>query len=284
MRTHTIRGHDNVALHVVEHGSATAPAILLVHGFAQCHLCWQLQYADARLQEFRLVAFDLRGHGSSDKPQTPQSYVDGAALAEDIWCVIEALDLQRPVLAAWSYAGLIACDYLRHVGTTNLSGLALIAARSKVGTAAARQMSGSLFLSLVPGLVARDADARVAAITAFLHELTVSPLPLTDFYQMLGYNISVPPHVCAALLGRQADNDDVLSTLDIPTWIVHGDADTSILPVMAEHHAKIIPNAKLSIYTNVGHAPFYERSDLFNRELYEFAMLCCADEQTTETT
>jgi non-heme chloroperoxidase len=88
---------------------------------------------------------------------------------------------------------------------------------------------------------------------------------------MLGYNVTVPAHVCAALLARVTENDDVLSTLDIPTTLVHGDLDTSIRLSMAEHHGRIIANASLQISPNIGHAPYLEASVRFNQELLEFA-------------
>lgn len=91
---------------------------------------------------------------------------------------------------------------------------------------------------------------------------------------MLGYNLAVPPFVCKAMLDRSADNDDVLNGVKVPVLLSHGDADTSVLPAMAQHNAAQISRPKLSMYPDVGHAPFYEAAPRFNRELADFAEDC----------
>jgi non-heme chloroperoxidase len=57
---------DGVRLAVYEWGNPSGPELLLVHGFAQCHLCFQPQVRSALARDFRIVAFDFRGHGASD--------------------------------------------------------------------------------------------------------------------------------------------------------------------------------------------------------------------------
>jgi pimeloyl-ACP methyl ester carboxylesterase len=51
------------------------------------------------------------------------------------------------------------------------------------------------------------------------------------------------------------------------TW---GEKDTIVLPSMGQHTAGLAKNAKSSLYPNVGHAPFWEAPERFNRELKEF--------------
>jgi pimeloyl-ACP methyl ester carboxylesterase len=63
----------------------------------------------------------------------------------------------------------------------------------------------------------------------------------------------------------------VLSAIRVPTLITHGGADEIVLPAVAEQHAALIPHAVQSVYPGVGHAPFAEAPDRFNRELREFA-------------
>jgi non-heme chloroperoxidase len=42
--------------------------ILLIHGISQSHLCWFKQFSSPLRERYRLVTYDLRGHGGSDKP------------------------------------------------------------------------------------------------------------------------------------------------------------------------------------------------------------------------
>ena len=269
-----VTGAGGAQLHVAELGDPAGPPILLLHGYAQTHQCWKRQLKADDLAGLRLVAVDLRGHGQSDKPADDRAYADGEAWAEDIAAVIAGADLTQPVVAAWSFAGLILCDYLRQHGDTELAGINLVSARTMVGTDRARGMSGKLFLELAPGFRDSDPVARDAAVRRFLDNLTASEIDPADYQEMLAYNLATPPHVCGALLNRSMENDDVLGALSVPALVTHGDADSSVLLAMAEHHAALIPDAALSVFKGVGHAPFYEDPARFNRELAAFAHRC----------
>ena len=112
MKTHAITGSDGIRLIVDDHGDADAPSLIFTHGFAQCAHSWKRQYGSALKERFRLITPDLRGHGRSDKPHTTESYTEGWRWAGDIAAVIEHLELERPILLAWSYSGLAACDFV----------------------------------------------------------------------------------------------------------------------------------------------------------------------------
>jgi pimeloyl-ACP methyl ester carboxylesterase len=91
-----------------------------------------------------------------------------------------------------------------------------------------------------------------------------------DLETALCYNIVVPPQVRLALISRQIDSDDVLSEMTIPVLVTHGDQDAMALPSMAEHVLEVCPTAEASWYEGVGHAPFLEEPERFNRELADF--------------
>jgi non-heme chloroperoxidase len=68
-----------VKLHVREWGKVDAPAILFIHGWSQNHLCWRKQHESQLADRFRLVAFDLRGHGMSEAPEAQDQYTEAAS-------------------------------------------------------------------------------------------------------------------------------------------------------------------------------------------------------------
>src|SRR4029450_12892409 len=76
-KIHTVQGGSGLRLHVREWGRADGPPILLIHGISQSHLCWAKQYHSTLADEFRLVAYDLRGHGMSEAPLEPEHYAGG---------------------------------------------------------------------------------------------------------------------------------------------------------------------------------------------------------------
>ena len=101
---------------------------------------------------------------------------------------------------------------------------------------------------------------------------TAEPLSLAEWSAALCWNMVVPPQIRAALISRQIDGSDVLSTLTVPVLVTHGQADTLVSPSMAEHVLATCPTSEVSWYDGVGHLPFIEDPARFNRELAEFAI------------
>ena len=267
--THDVRGGGGLRLHVQEWGDPNGPPILFVHGWSQSQLCWSRQTAGLLAQGFRLVTFDLRGHGMSEKPLEVESYVDARHWADDLNAVIVQLELDRPVLVGWSYGGYVVTDYLAAYGEAAIAGIDL------VGGAVLRTPS---FEHIGPGLLENAGDAcgpdlrtSIAAMVRFLRACTVGPLSDHDWSTALCWNMVVPTEVRGALFAREIDADAVLSGLSVPVLVTHGLADAIVLPSMAEHVLEVCPTARASWYEGVGHLPFLEDSGRFDRELAEFA-------------
>jgi len=71
--THDVRGGGGLRLHVREWGDPQGPPIVFVHGWSQSQMCWSRQVAGPLGEDFRLVTFDLRGHGMSEQPLDARS-------------------------------------------------------------------------------------------------------------------------------------------------------------------------------------------------------------------
>ena len=269
MRTHAVTGGGGIRLHVEEAGNPDGQPVLFLHGFSQCRLAWGKQLASDLADDLRLVAPDLRGHGLSDKPR--DAYGDPQLWADDVRAVIEALGLERPILVGWSYGGLVIGDYLRAYGEDRIGGINLVGAATKLGSEAALAVVGPEFLALVPAFCSTDAEESVRGLEAFVRLCVHGEPDPRDLYVVLGYNAVVPPHVRQGLLSRALDNDDVLARLSHPVLITHGVEDRVVLRAAAAKHAGSIPHARTSSYPGVGHAPFWEDAERFNRELRELA-------------
>ena len=102
MKDHTITGGGGTRLHLVEAGDPRAPSILFLHGVSQSWLTWDRQLRSELARRYRLIAMDLRGHGSSEQPR--DGYVDSRLWAADVDAAIGArarsTDPQRLVLRA----------------------------------------------------------------------------------------------------------------------------------------------------------------------------------------
>ena len=267
MQVHTVTGGGGVRLHVREWGNADGPPILFIHGWSQNHLCWDKQYESALRDEFRLVAFDLRGHGMSEAPPGPEHYTDDRLWADDLAAVIGRLDVERAVLVGWSYGAFVICDYIRAYGQDRVAAINFVEGAVKLGEAAFGTLIGPAFLDHFADATADDLPANIRGMRGFVRACLAKPVAAEDFETALCWNMAVAPRVRASLGAREIDDDDVLRDLGVPLLVTQGRSDTVVLPAMAEHILATCPAAEASWYDGVGHVPHLEEPGRFNREL-----------------
>jgi non-heme chloroperoxidase len=264
----SVKTPDGLTISAQEWGNPQGPEILLIHGFAQSHMSWVRQVSSDLTREFRIITYDLRGHGNSDKPLDRAPYHDNRAWADEVQAVMDAAGLKRPVLVGWSYAGRVISDYVTTHGPGKLAGINFVDASIKffpefVGANLKNQ----------PGMASEDLATNIAATRSFVHGCFERQPTAEDFETMLSFNMMVPPKVRANLGGRPLDATEVMSKLKIPVLVTHGDKDRNSKLGTAEYTAKTIPTAKLSVYQGIGHAPFYEDAARFNTELADFVRM-----------
>src|SRR5437868_14244593 len=61
----TVKTPDGLNIAAQEWGNPAGPEILFIHGFSQSYLSWMRQVQGDLAKEFRMVTYDLRGHGNS---------------------------------------------------------------------------------------------------------------------------------------------------------------------------------------------------------------------------
>jgi pimeloyl-ACP methyl ester carboxylesterase len=271
MQVHTVTGGGGVRLHVREWGNADGPPILFIHGWSQNHLCWDKQYESALRDEFRLVAFDLRGHGMSEAPPRPGPYTDDRLWADDLAAVIGRLDVERAVLVGWSYGAFVICDYIRAYGQDRVAAINFVEGVVKLGEAAFGTLIGPGFLDHFADATADDLPTNIRGMRGFVRACLAKPVAAEDFETALCWNMAVAPQVRASLAAREIDDDDVLRDLGVPVLVTQGRSDTVVLPAMAEHILATCPTAEASWYDGVGHVPHLEEPGRFNRELAALA-------------
>ena len=168
MKVHAVRGGGGLRLHVREWGKADGPPILFIHGWSQNHLAGPGSTIARSPSEFRLVAYDLRGHGMSEAPTEPGHYTDGKLWADDVAAIIEELRLDRPVLVGWSYGGFVICDYVRAFGQERIAAINFVEGAVKLGEAAFGTLIGPGFLDHFVGATADDLPTNIAAMRSFV--------------------------------------------------------------------------------------------------------------------
>jgi pimeloyl-ACP methyl ester carboxylesterase len=272
MTHHTLTGGGGVQLHLAETGNPQGRPILFIHGFSQCWRSWSRQLNSELATDYRLIAMDMRGHGLSGKPQ--DAYSDSKLWADDINAAIHTLGLDHPILCGWSYGSLVIFDYIRHYGESEISGIVLVGAISRLGDEAGMAVITPEFLSLIPGFFSSEADESRRSLASLLRLCFVQQPSDEDIGTMLEYNVSVPAYVRQGLFTRSFHNDDVMSRIHTPALIVHGDSDAIVKLSAAERHKAALPHAQVVIIRQAGHAPFFEDAATFNQHLRAFAASC----------
>lgn len=273
MPIHTITGGAGLKLAVHEYGQPDGQPILFVHGFNQCSLVWSKQYQSPLADEFRLVCLDIRGHGMSEKPLAIDQYNEAESWADDVQAVITGLALHKPILVGWSYGGFIINDYLAKYGQNAIRGINYVCAGVLLGVEKAADMYGSGFTDHIQGLCSEDLEDNIRAVRSVLCAFFEKQPTREEFEVMVAFNMCVPPVVRSGLVSRAIDRDDVLQTLTIPVLVTQGEKDRVVLASQIEHLLARIPHARSSVYAGLGHAPFFEDPERFNRELAAFARL-----------
>jgi pimeloyl-ACP methyl ester carboxylesterase len=262
----TVRTPDGFDIAVYESGCSSGQPILFIHGYCQSHLAWQSQVSSTILRQYRIVTYDLRGHGSSTKSCGKQLYTDPKCWAGEIHAILSALHIVHPIIVAWSLGSGIVCDYLTEFGCNSVKAINFVSARFNSHPATS-QYSQSLRIAML----SPDLYTRITATRKFVRAC-YDTLPRPDRLEtILCSNMVVPQHVRCAIRSRSKWNWDVIKKIQCPVLLSHGRRDKLANFRSALYATSIIPHSVLSLYPRAGHSPFAEYSMRFNREL---ANLC----------
>ena len=260
-----VQAPDGVLIAAQEWGNPDGPEILFIHGFSQSHLSWSRQFGSELAKSFRMITYDIRGHGGSAKPLDAAFYRDHKRWADELKAVMEAAKLKKPVLVGWSYGGRIITEYLMEYGDKNIAGINFVGAFTKVD----KEILGPATPAVLK-MSSENLAENIENTLSFLKVSTAQPLPPEELQVMLAYNMVVPPQIRGHLLGRPAPYADALKKITVSVLVSHGVEDRVALVPMARYTASVVTHAQSSLYQGVGHMPFWEAAPRFNRELAKF--------------
>jgi pimeloyl-ACP methyl ester carboxylesterase len=245
---------DGVHFRLREEGPRNAPAIVLIHGFTFSLESWDAWAADLS-RDHRVIRFDLAGHGQSG-PDPDQRY-DTATRVRQLARLLDALHVRKATVAGNSFGGLVAWNFAAS-SPSRVDRLILV-------DSAAFSINGvtekpvpvppamrAYLLAPSPAAVAYSA----AAIFAHPERLSTARLD-----QMRGLIARNGPALVAHLEQfTLPDPRPALAMIKAPTLLLWGRADKVVPVAQADQLAAAIPDSKLIIYDDVGHAPQEEAS------------------------
>jgi len=262
----TVQTSDGVALSAQEWGNPNGATVIFIHGFLQSHLAWWKQVTDPALaRRFRMITFDLPGHGASDKPWDKALYGDSAKWGNALAAMLDAAGPHKPVVVGWSYGTRVIADYLLTHGDGRLAGI------NFVGPA----LNGDATM-LGPGIELLGAAlvdnlAQNLKATRDFNRICFAKAPSeADLDQLTMISMAVPIKV-RQWARRPAPYEAALKAIKVPALVTHGTLDQVCLLALGQYVARTVPNAQASFYDGVGHSPFWEDAARFNTEVAAFA-------------
>ncbi|WP_311969508.1 alpha/beta hydrolase [Pseudomonas baltica] len=257
---------DGVTLAVQESGNPSGPAIVFIHGLLGSHLSWDNQVNAPELQRYRMITYDLRGHGLSGKPVNAQAYAEGRRWADDLAVVMQAAKVTRPMLVGWSLGGAVISNYLARYGDGQIGGAVYVD-----GVIELKPEQIVAHPQVYQDLNAPDLKSHLDTVREFLG-LCFHTQPDRSTFERLFANAAMASwDMQRAVQSMDVDAVKALGGATVPVLLLYGAQDALVQTKPAIARAKQLnPRATSIVYANSGHAPFLEEAARFNRDLAGF--------------
>ncbi|MEM5310830.1 alpha/beta hydrolase [Paraburkholderia sp. JHI869] len=263
---YTVTSKDGVRLAVQESGNPNGTPVILIHGLLGSRLNWAAQAQSNELRQFRIITYDLRGHGLSDKPSGAESYHDGRHWADDLAAVIAGSHARKPILVGWSLGGVVISNYLAMYGDHDIAGAVYV---DGVVELTPEQIVSHP--EVYRDMTSPDLKTHLDGERTFVG-LCFNRRPDAETFDRLLANAAmaswdmqkaIPTMTVFAAKG--------LSQARVPLLFIYGGRDALVnTPAALARASAMSPRVVSKVYAESGHAPFIEEPDRFNRDLAEF--------------
>jgi pimeloyl-ACP methyl ester carboxylesterase len=256
-----------------QRGGAGEP-LLLVQGMSGTHLSWGEPFVEALAADFDVARYDHRGIGRSAAVTDPFSIAD---LADDAAGVLDALGWESAHVLGISMGGMVAQELaLRRPERIRTLALGC----TYCGGPGSAPAPDATVQRLSAGMTSGDRERAIRTMfdvnvsTAFAERDGAY-----DAFRAMAKALPAPLPVIMLQMQAIAQHDTSarLPSLDLPTLVVHGDAD-AMLPVQnGRLIAELIPRARLEILEGVGHMFWWEQPERSAALVREHALTGAAD-------
>ena len=262
----------NIDLYYEDHGSGKP--VVLIHGYPLSGASWEKQVPVLLNASYRVVTYDRRGFGKSSQPTTGYNY---DTFAEDLHELITHLKLRDFCLVGFSMGGGEVARYMGKYGSKGASKVAIISGVPPYLLKTADNPEG-VDASVFAGIEKAVAADRYAFFTEFFKNFYNTDVLLgkrvSEQAVQASWNVAASASATASLACVAAWHEDFredLARIDVPTLVIHGDADR-ILPITAAglRTAKLIKGARLLVVKDSPHCVTWTHAEEVNAELLNF--------------
>jgi non-heme chloroperoxidase len=252
----------------------TGPTVVFSHGWPLNADAWDAQMLFLGQQGYRVVAHDRRGHGRSEQTWTGNEY---DTFADDLAELLEKLDLKDVTLVGHSMGGGEVTRYIGRHGNKSVKNVVIIGGIPPVMLKSDKNPGGlpmSVFDGIRAGLVADRSQFYKDVSAPFYGYNKPDAKPsqgVRDMFWLQGMQSSVVASYECVKAFSETDFTEDLKKIDVPTLIIHGDAD-QIVPIADSAYlsAKIVKNATLKVIPGAPHGLCTTHADQINAELLAF--------------
>jgi non-heme chloroperoxidase len=264
---------DVVKLHVEDSGGGGRP-VVLIHGWPLSAQAWAPQVSVLHAAGYRVVAYDRRCFGRSDKPHTGYSY---DTLADDLQSVMDQCGLQDVTLVGFSMGGGEVARYISRHGESRLHSVVFAAAVPPYLMKTADNPDGPL----TPDAAQQKKQAFEHDRSAYFEQFTQAffsahgKLLVTESQRQEAIALchQSAPHAALACMDSFATTDfrDDLMKVKVPTLVIHGDAD-AIVPIegSGQRTHRAVSHSQLASVSGAPHGLNLSHAQVFNEALLSF--------------
>lgn len=273
-----IQTGDGVRIAFRERGAGQP--VVLIPGWGASSRWFEKQLAGLS-DQFRVIAVDPRFHGESDKPAFGGRVSRGAKDLEEL---LRALDLNDAVLVGWSIGTAHMLSFFELFGSERVSGYAIVCGSPKPLNEEGWS-NGFADLAGAAGFQAfAAADPTTLAKTNVPTYFRTAPSE-SDLAWMMADTANLPSTAAGVAFDCIVqDFRDTVGRLDRPTLAIYSEHDPVIPASNAEFVRSSLPSARVEVFHNSGHCPFWEEPDRFNQLLRDFAVSTRAGAVASTTT
>jgi|ERR1700722_15302464 len=262
----------NLDLYYEDHGSGKP--VVLIHGYPLSGASWERQVPVLLEAGYRVVTYDRRGFGKSSRPTTGYNY---DTFAEDLHKLIAHLKLRDFTLVGFSMGGGEVARYIGKYGSKEVSRAVIISGVPPYLLKTADNPEGvdeGVFAGIQQAIVAD----RYSFFTGFFNNFYNTDLLLgkriSEQAVQASWNIAAGSSATASLACVATWHEDFrsdLARIDVPTLVIHGDADR-ILPITAAglRTAKLVKGARLLVVKDGPHCITWTHAEEVNAECLSF--------------
>lgn len=264
---------SSVKVHVEDSGGPGRP-VVLIHGWPLSGESWSEQVGPLSAAGHRVVAYDRRGFGRSDKPSKGYDY---DTLADDLHSVLEELDLTDVTLVGFSMGGGEVARYVARHGQDRIRSVVFAAAVPPYLMKSDDNPDGPLTkeaaTEMEDGLKADRTTFFDGFTTGFFSagdELKVTEEQRQEAIALCHQSDQDAALACMEAFGTTDFRED-LTAITVPTLVIHGDAD-GIVPLegSGQRTHAAIAGSDLVVVEGAPHGFNVSHVEEFNRALLHF--------------